>query len=97
MKQSSLQNFRAAANKRMAHKETIRVGVRIFHAWNNEENEAGSPHLSMEPSTKTILAQQVCIHGVLNSEKIELSSAFTGKTPMKKAKERYEAVDKTIP
>ncbi len=41
MKQSSPQKFCAAASKRMNYNETIRMGVRIFHAWNNNENEAG--------------------------------------------------------
>jgi hypothetical protein len=41
MKQLSNQKFCAAASKRMTYNETIRMGVRIFHAWNNNENEAG--------------------------------------------------------
>lgn len=96
MKQSSLRNFRAAANKRISYKDTVRVGIRIFQAWDKEENEAGSLCPSIQPPTKSILAQRVRIHGILNLEKIELS-IFTGKTPLKKAKEGYEAVDKSIP
>jgi len=90
---SNLLDYRHAANQRMAYKHTILMAATVFQTMiEKEEKKNEIPH-----ELSTSLAQRVRIQGTLVSEELKLPNQFTGRTPARHARKKYEMEDPSIP
>jgi len=93
---STLKHFRQAANKRMTYRDTLRMAANIFHSMVEKQTESEANIFQPDTNQLATALRRVGIQGTFREE-LKLINPFTGKTPMRNAKQKYEMEDPKIP
>jgi hypothetical protein len=96
---ASILHFRDACNHRMTYKGSVNVGVDIIHSIRHDlkKDKLLLMNSPPTPDNHSTLPQRVRIQGTFENTKISLPNPFSGKTPLRNAKQKYELEDTNIP